>query len=201
MQAHIISLSLDPIDLMRINDDQSIFLFNKDPVGLVIRGRGDPTCQTALESLAFITSNTRAGACDSLSDTILAERFQQIIESLGLESLNGKFVESGTKTNMGIRSGPRVRTTSRPLMFGIWTSRNDHVHLKLLKGSQRRSAVTAFSDHLKVWLLFEQSPQAMESHGFVIDDQHAQFHESANRFGVGVMKDIGSRMRTEGRHR
>src|SRR5687767_4066741 len=95
VQPHVVAIGFNPIDLRRANNEHAIAIPDQHPCCVPARlSRSQQLCQKILIRTLRSAIEKLTRTLERLCDALFAERFEQVIQRLSLEGLNGKRIES-----------------------------------------------------------------------------------------------------------
>ena len=122
-----------------------------------------------------------AQALQGLFQSRRFERFQQIVESVLFERLQGMLFMGGHKDNMGhsfLGQHAQQLQAADPRHLDI---EEDHIRLQPVDRGDGFDGIGAFAQHIDIRRLLQQAPQFLAGQRFVIDNQDIQHAGAVSR--------------------
>ena len=129
---------------------------------------------TELPRLAALDPVARA--LQRISEALGVKWLEQIIQRVHLEGAQCKPVVGGHKHDDGNRSGFELLEHPESVQLGHLHVQKNQVGPLLSDGGHRLASVRALANDLQVGLLLKQLADSFPRQGFVVNNQHLDFH-------------------------
>jgi hypothetical protein len=178
VQAYVVALGLDPVDLLRPDEDAAVARGHHQPLQVaappahLLQQRPQPAVQVASRLLA----DPLARAVQRRLEALVVEGLQQVVQRLRLEGAQGELVVGGDEDHYGHTAGADRPEHVEAVDLRHLDVQEEQVRRRLLDHPDRFPAVRALGDDLHVPGLREQAADAPARQRLVVHDHGADRH-------------------------
>jgi len=165
----------DPDDFLRFEEDDATFGFEGEAGGFLGGcGVGEQGFEAAAEVAGAALADMFGGAGEGDFEAVAVEGFQEIVDGIDAEGIDGEAIVGGGEDDGGALLGGEFLNDLEAVGAGHLDVEEDDVGCVVFDGGEGFGAAAAFTDDFDGGVAAQKRAEAFASEGFVVDDEEAE---------------------------